>query len=121
LERKLQRVKQEARGHPECPKTFDDLANIPDKFKLTYHEKPFLIANVKTPAGWIIIYGSKEGLKMMSRGEIWTMDGTFSVVPKPFTQLYSFMSEIEGYSYPCIFCLLPDKKGPSYKIVMETL
>jgi len=121
MERKLQRVKQEARGHPECPKTFDDLANIPDKFKLTYDEKPFLIANVKTPAGRIIIYGSKEGLKMMSRGEIWTMDGTFSVVPKPFTQLYSFMSEIEGYSYPCIFCLLPDKKGPSYKIVMETL
>jgi hypothetical protein len=121
MERKLQKVKQTAKGHPKCPANFDDLENIPNKYTMTYDEKPFLIANVNSPAGRILIYCSKEGLKLMARAEIWTMDGTFSVVPNPFTQLYSFLAEIDGYSYPCVFCLLPDKKGHSYKIVMETI
>jgi hypothetical protein len=121
MERKLQRKKKDVKGHPKCPEAFADLANIPEKFARTFDGKPFLISNINTPAGRILIYCSPSGLKMMSRSEIWTIDGTFSVVPKPFTQLYSFMAELDGYSYPCIFCLLPNKKGPSYKIVFETV
>jgi len=121
MERKLKRKKKDVKGHPKCPQEFDDLDNIPDKFATTFDGKPFLLANINTPAGRIVIYGSPAGLKMMSRSEIWTIDGTFSVVPKPFTQLYSFMAELDGYSYPSIFCLLANKKGPSYKVVFETV
>ncbi len=121
MERMLKRKKQETKGHPKCPKSFDDLAQIPEKFRMTYDNKPFLLSNVATADGRIVIYASQAGLKLMARGETWTMDGTFSVVPKPFSQLYTIMTEIDGYSYPCAFCLLPNKKAPSYRIVMETI
>jgi hypothetical protein len=121
MERKLKRKKKDVKGHPKCPQAFEDLEVIPEKFSTTFDGRPFLIANIKSPAGRILIYASPAGLKLMARSEIWTIDGTFSVVPKPFTQLYSIMAELDGYSYPCAFSLLPNKKGPSYRVVFETV
>ncbi len=70
-----------------------------------------------TEEGRIIIYVSDSGLKLLRKADIWTMDGTFGVIPKPFKQLYSIMSELNGYSYPSAFCLLPNKTAQTYRVV----
>jgi FLYWCH zinc finger domain len=31
MERRVKRAKKEAKGHPNCPKSFEDLANIPER------------------------------------------------------------------------------------------
>jgi len=99
MRRKLQRFKQEVKD-PACLRSFADLADMQDKFKQTFDGQTFLLANLKLNEERIIIYASKYGLTLIQHGEIRSKDGTFSVVPKPFTQLYSFMSEIDGYAIP---------------------
>jgi hypothetical protein len=67
----------------------------------------------------MLMFASAFGLQMLARSKTWGMDGTFGVVPKPFYQLYSILAELDGKSYPCMFCFLPNKKGPTYKEMLE--
>jgi hypothetical protein len=80
-----------------------------------------MLENSMTDQGRIIIYASDYGLKLLKRAEIWTLDRTFGIVLKPFKQLYLIMTEIDGYSYPSAFCLLPNKTSQSYRFVFEKL
>jgi hypothetical protein len=121
MRRKVNRHKQEAKGHPPCPKSFQDLANMPEKYCQTFDGNLFLLANLELNGERMLIYCSNNGLKMLRKGETWSMDGTFAVVKPPFCQLYSIMSEIDGYSYPCLFAFLANKKSPTYRLLMETV
>jgi hypothetical protein len=121
MNRKICRIKKDAKEHPDCPQSFEDLEDIPIKFQSTFDGRRFILANALTEQGRIIIYSSDHGLRLLKRAEIWTLDGTFGIVPKPFKQLYSVMVEIDGYSYPAAFCLLPNKTSQSYRFVFEKL
>jgi hypothetical protein len=105
------------------PKDYSDLADIPEHFKRTTDGGMFLIENavVNDDGERMLVFASSHGLKMMQRSKCWTADGTFKVVAKPFCQLYSFMAELDRYSYPCLFSLLPNKKAPTYKALMNTV
>lgn len=53
--------------------------------------------------------------------EHWFCDGTFSVTPPIFTQLYTIHGVYYSNVVPSVYVLLPDKKEQSYRRMFEAL
>jgi hypothetical protein len=64
----------------------------------------------------MIGYSSNFGLHMLRQAEVWSADGTFSVTPPPFYQLYTILAHLDGYAYPAAFVFMPGKKRYMYKV-----
>ena len=44
----------------------------------------------------------------------WCGDGTFKAAPKLWTQLYTLHGQKNGYTVPCVYALLPNKRKETY-------
>jgi len=120
MERSLQREKAKVREHPPVPKTFDDFANIPEHFRTTFDGQKFLISNVRLDNGErILIFSSFFGLDLLRKSENWMVDGTFSIAPEPFKQVYSILAEADNKAYAAVFSFLPNKRSGTYKCLFE--
>jgi hypothetical protein len=121
MRRKVQKAKNKVLVRPPIPQNFDDLEEIPEQFAMTSDGERFLLFNEEFEEGRIIIFASASGLIMLQRSETWSCDGTFSVVPAPFLQIYTLMAELNNKSYPCFFALLPNKRASTYSKMLEIL
>ena len=103
---------------------------IPDEFKKTADNGEFLyfldwVDNAKTEC--MAIFLSDWGADILKRSRMWFCDGTFSVTPDPFKQVYIIMTQTEGHSSEhikgvrCGFALLPNKKKETYELLFNTL
>ena len=95
---------------------------IPEKYKTSLKGEPFLLYD----SGFgdeqrIIIYGTLKFLSLLRNSDSWFCDGTFSVVPDLFTQLYTIHAEKDGVIFPCIYALLPDKTEAIYDRLFKKL
>ncbi|RMZ94313.1 hypothetical protein BpHYR1_027233, partial [Brachionus plicatilis] len=61
-----------------------------------------------------VIFSTAENLKMLE-GNHTFCDGTFDVAPKPFYQVYSMHSLIDGKCLPMVYGLLPNKSQKIYE------
>ncbi|XP_076044781.1 uncharacterized protein LOC143027383 [Oratosquilla oratoria] len=69
----------------------------------------------------VIIFASPAHLEKLIASDEWCMDGTFSVAPRLFTQLYVIQGRVgEGY-LPLAFALLQRKTQTSYEQVFRVL
>ena len=58
----------------------------------------------------MIIFSAPKFFSILIESNTWFADGTFKVVPGYFFQLYTMLAEKDGFVFPCIFALLPNKK-----------
>jgi len=122
MERAVQRQKARVQEHPRVPNGYEDLETLPDKFTKTFDGERFLISNVGLEGGdRILLFSSMFGLDLLRKAKTWSGDGTFSVTPLPFYQLYTIMAEIDGHSYPAAYSLLPNKRSPTYHAMFGEL
>jgi hypothetical protein len=122
MRRKIQKSKNKIMNHPPIPRSFDDLAEVPEQYKNTVDGERFILFNDEVEGqGRMILFASAQGLILLQRSETWSCDGTFGVMPEPFLQLYTVMAELDNKSYPCFFGLLPNKRGATYSKMLEVL
>jgi hypothetical protein len=69
----------------------------------------------------IVCYASNFGLSLLRQAECWSSDGTFSVCPEPFFQLYSVHAHLGSNSFPAAFFFLPGKKKYHYREALQEL
>jgi hypothetical protein len=69
----------------------------------------------------MIIFCSAIGLKILSECNRWHGDGTFSVVPDGFYQLYVIHGLYKSNMLPCVFALLTGKSEDLYKKLLSEL
>jgi hypothetical protein len=69
----------------------------------------------------IVAYSSNFGLNLLRRAETWSSDGTFSVCPEPFFQLYTVHAHIGKNVFPAAFLFLPGKKKVHYREALRAL
>ena len=62
----------------------------------------------------IIMLTSEANLDFLSQSMRWCGDGTFKAAPKLFTQLYTINGQKIGYTVPCVYALLPNKRKETY-------
>ena len=63
----------------------------------------------------LFVFASRKGLKTLGNSTAWFVDGTFSVCPKLFTQVYVIRTILEGTAVTCAYGLLPGKKRTHYE------
>jgi hypothetical protein len=83
INRRIHRLRNNIKGFPPKPKTFDDLANLPEHLTMTSDMKNFVLLNdtvkqEKCPdAARIIVFMSDEGAEVLASCQSWFIDGTF--------------------------------------------
>ena len=103
------------------PSTTSEIV-IPDKYKITLKDEPSLLYD-----SWfgdqqrIIVYGTRKFVSYLRNCDNWYCDGTFSVVPDLFLQLYTIHAEKDGNIFPCIYALLPNKSEAIYDKLFKKL
>ena len=105
-------------GNPTCAAEI----LVPEKYKVTLKQEPFLLFD----SGYgdvnrMIIFASQKFFSLLADSRTWYADGTFKVVPEYFFQLYTIHVEKDGFVYPCVYALLPDKTTSTYNRLLSKL
>jgi len=107
------------------PTSLGDLY-IPDSFKhiwsgsgltkfLQYDE------GMESGPNRFIIFSTEQNLVFLGQVETVFSDGTFSITPPLFEQLYTIHGTINGSTYPLAYVLMPNKQQQTYESVLEKL
>ena len=62
----------------------------------------------------IFVFGTDQALQLLANSDDWFGEGTFTVCPEVFFQLYTVHVKLAGRALPCIYVLLPNKQGFTY-------
>jgi hypothetical protein len=95
IARAIQRKRNAAKGYPKKPKTYDDMATIPQHLTETSDKLPFLVLNetvipnnTAPGAKRLLVYMSDMGKEILASCNQWYCDGTFkSATGTLFTQV----------------------------------
>ncbi|CAF3215169.1 unnamed protein product [Rotaria socialis] len=105
---------------PTIPTT--QLFDIPEPFTKTLHDDDFLIVDkMITRRQRILLFASREQLKMLLGADTILMDGTFSTCPSMFNQVYTIHAVKYDESFPCVFGLLPNRLKTTYHFMFQEL
>ena len=63
----------------------------------------------------IMMFGCAHNLEVLEKAETWLGDGTFRIAPPQYKQVYTVHGSLCGFTIPCIYICLPDKKKTTYK------
>ena len=94
---------------------------LPDELKVTHSGDSFLFFDSgEDDPERILIFATSDNLDTFYNADSWYCDGTFSVSPKNFYQLYTIQTLVEGSMIPLAFALLPNKKEDTYIKMLNT-
>jgi FLYWCH zinc finger domain/MULE transposase domain len=90
---------------PPTDRTFE----MPERFQ------PFVLFDSGPGADRLLIFGDRGVMESLGRAKLWLADGTFTVVPSIFFQLYTIHFEYTGGFNPVgLYCLLANKTYETY-------
>lgn len=72
-------------------------------------------------SGRILIFSTKKNLEILSGAKSFFMDGTFSICPQLFHQLYTIHVEYFNEVIPVIYVLLPNKTKQTYAGMLKVI
>ena len=114
MKRAIQRERR--KKIPEPPKSLSDL-EIPDEWRTTSKGDNWLLVDITLEGtDRVIIFCTEQNLRHLGRSTIWYGDGTFSVAPQHFYQMYTIHGVVLKQTLPLVYCLLTKK---SYNIYLE--
>ena len=109
---------------------------LPAEFKKTNDGDRFLLydsyedESYNLDCGRILVFGTRENLRVLEKTDIWYLDGTFKVVPTIFFQLFTILGSVTQHykgtdrkiALPLVYALLESKAEKAYsKVIEETL
>ena len=95
-----------------------------DQYKHLDSGELFLVRAERVPAdsdNVVLIFMSDFGRNILKNSETWSSDGTFSTVPRDFSQIYVVFGSSHDKLFPCAYMLLPNKSASVYEYALETL
>lgn len=125
LARKIRKMRSIEKQRPPIPKSFHDLFEMPEEFKLSTDGSQFLasleyVDEEQTKA--IMLFISAHGKNLLRTFKIIQCDGTFDTCPKPFEQIYFiFACTPRGKAIPAAYALLPNKMTSTYNALFEAI
>ena len=90
---------------------------IPDGIERTYtNDEHFLWDDSgREDPDRILIFATQRNIDILNEIHDWYCDGTFSISPSLFRQVFTIHVIRNGHNLPLVYCLLPDKKEETYK------
>ena len=97
------------------PKNLERVDEIPEPLKLTHSGDTFLYFDSGKSDSRVLVFATLPALDLLSQSEICHCDGTFSVAPDLFYQVYTNHGVIENAVIPLVYALLPNKTQDTYE------
>ena len=121
IKRTIRRIKQGQR--PNEPASLRELELPEDWENTTDHiPTPFLIYdNGPEAPSRMLVFGTEEGLRHLSRSPTWFMDGTFSSAPRLFKQLFIIRAPIGDSAITCVYSFLSSKTQEAYEELFHAI
>ncbi|KRY15916.1 hypothetical protein T12_15200 [Trichinella patagoniensis] len=70
-----------------------------------------------TKSDRLLIFCTEENLSVLSEHSVWSMDGTFKIVPEWYQQMFTIHVFIAGKLVPLVYCLTVHKDLSTYRRV----
>ena len=81
--------------------------------KVFYQYGPTRLRGIRASTE-IIVFFNEDMKSLLLREKVWSIDGTFSVCPSPWKQLYTISVIIDHHVIPVVYALLRNKNERSY-------
>ena len=73
-----------------------------------YQFGPNMLRNLEETANFAVFF-DESSVGFFKRSKVWSIDGTFSVCPRPWTQLYTISVIVDHHVIPFVYALLKFK------------
>ena len=117
LKKTIKRLRRQQEHAPVAPLSLEDLV-IPEEYKLYWStsgtSEDFLLADSGPSTERILIFGRKRSVENLKDSRTWFVDGTFSIAPTLFRQVYVILAEKYGGVHTLFYALLPNKSEATY-------
>lgn len=125
LRKVIRRKRNQIHAAPLDPVTLQELI-LPDRYKLYQpqqglNENFLLHDSGPQDNNRIIIFGRETWLQHLQLSQNWFADGTFSISPRLFSQVYVVMAKKLGGVHPIFYALLPNKQRRTYVQMFEAI
>lgn len=106
------------------PQDYITAFNVPLTLQNTFKGDRFMLRNTRfimpdNSGARVTIFGTKEFLGNLLKMKRAFADGTFDIVPQPFTQLFSIHAFVGGTLIPFLYVFMSHKSKELYKQVFE--
>lgn len=121
----IQRKRKTVGAAPPLPASRECIS-IPDLYKI-YKSAPgqnegFLLHDSgEGDANRILIFGKESHINWSHQMKKLYVDGTFTLAPLLFSQVYVVMAEKGGFVFPVIYALLPNKTQDTYRRMLDAV
>ena len=117
MKRGIRRMREA--GNLPAPARDDGNFEIPHGYSVLVNGEQFLRYDNNNGEARILIYATEASISFLANSDDWFMDGTFSVAPPQFTQLYTIHGLRNGHHVIGCYALLPNKQTETYTEFLE--
>ena len=109
------------RPAPPVPATLAEV-NLPVEYTMTTNNATFLqFDNGEAAQNRMLVFYSPDSLERLADAQTFFMDGTFSVAPHPFKQLYTIRVPYKDVSVTAVYAFLPNKRQETYTELFQAI
>ncbi len=112
--RTINRKRQGAQVSIPKPKTLSELGDLPSPLTVTCDGQNFLYFDSGKSDERILVFATLPAIDLLNGRSTWHCDGTFSVSPDVFYQVYTIHGVIEDTLIPLVYALLSNKSQATY-------
>ena len=105
--------------NPPAPPAVNRGFVIPPEYQNMENGDPFLRFDNNDPNDRILIFGTDDSLGFLANADDWYMDGTFTVAPPQFNQLYTVHGLSGDHHVVGCYALLPNKNRGTYVELLQ--
>ena len=120
-QRTIQRKRKQENAPWPNPNHLSEI-NVPENLRFTTRNESFLIYDSgSNDANRITLFSTTANINLMASCENWFMDGTFSVAPRLFYQVYTIHALKSNKVLPLVYALMTNKTQLNYTRMFEEL
>jgi hypothetical protein len=95
---------------------------LPEEYTTTTNNHQFLqYDNGQNAVRIMLIFYSPDSLEILANAQTFFMDGTFSVAPHPFKQLYTIRVPFKDVTDTEVYAFLPNKCQDTYRELFQSI
>lgn len=120
IKRGIRNVRCKTSGSLVVPHRREDI-NLPTAFTMTKSNNKFLLFDSGPSPDRIMMFATAENLEFLKNADVMLIDGTFKSSPVLFAQLFVFHGFRSNTSFPCVYCLMPNRTTATYTRLLDAL
>ena len=100
------------------------MGELPREFTVTETGESFLLYDNRESMGQegrILIFATKENLRILSKSRIWFVDGTFKTSPKIFLPIFTIHGLVHEHAFPMVYSFLENKQEIYYVAIFQAV